>query len=118
MRGKPHPLRPTQRFITEAQADTYLVHPVLAVMVLHTFVQRPSREHQDKVSSRHDTLDELVLELAGFQLLYIDEDAEAMQLQVHLQEAAGISSIPWPGPKTQSPPHPPHLASWEPELLR
>jgi hypothetical protein len=34
-------------------------------------------------------LDKLVLEFAGFQLLHVDEDAEAVKLQVHLQEAAG-----------------------------
>lgn len=56
-------------------------------MVLHALVQGPGGQHQHKVAGTHDTLDELVLKLAGFQFLHINEDIEAMKLQVHLQEA-------------------------------
>lgn len=115
-RGKASSFHPRPCF------STYLVHPVLAVMVLHALIQRPSRQHQNKIASRHDTLDELILEFAGFQLLHVDEDAEAMQLQVHLQEAAeGRGSTLWRlGPKSQAPNPcaPSHLASWDPEFLR
>lgn len=101
--------------------STYLVHPVLAVMVLHALVQCPGRQHQHKVAGTHDTLDELVLELACFQLLHIDEDIEAVQLQVHLQEAAKrscVNALAWPKEPGCLLPAPPHLASWEPEFLR
>lgn len=71
-------------------------------MVLHALVQRPSRQHQHKVAGAHNTLDELVLKLARFQFLHIDEDTEAVQLQVHLQEAVKRSmSLPWPHPKAR-----------------
>lgn len=75
------------------EASTYLVHPVLAVVVLHALVQSPSRQNQHKIAGTHDTLNELVLELARFQLLHINEDTEAVQLQVHLQEAAKRSCV-------------------------
>ena len=84
------------------EAGTHLVHPVLAVMVLHALVQCPGRQHQHEVAGAHDALDELVLKLARFQFLHIDEDTEAVQLQVHLQEAARRSvSLPWPRPKAR-----------------
>ena len=108
--------------IGATEPSTHLAHPVLAVMVLHALVQSPSRQHQHKVAGTHDTLDELVLELACLQLLHINEDTEAMQLQVHLQEAVRrscVTALASPSsPQAACLLAPPHLASWEPEFRR
>lgn len=68
---------------------SYLVHPVLALGVCHALIQRVGREDQHKVAGAQDALGQLVLELPCLQLLHVDEDAEAVQLQVDLQQAGG-----------------------------
>lgn len=64
-----------------------LMHPVFHCSVPHAFVQCVCRQDQDEVASPLDALNQLVLEFSRLQLLYIDEDAEAPYLQVHLEEA-------------------------------
>lgn len=68
---------------------SYLVHPVLALGVSHAFIQRVGRKDQHKIAGAHDALDQLVLKLPCLQLLHVDEHAEAVQLQVDLQQAGG-----------------------------
>lgn len=68
---------------------SHLVHPVLALGVRHALIQRVGREDQHEVTGAQDALDQLVLELPCLQLLHVDEDAEAVQLQVDLQQAGG-----------------------------
>lgn len=63
------------------------MHPVFHCSVTHAFVQCACGQDQDEVASPLDALYQLVLKLARFQLLYINEDAEASNLQVHLKEA-------------------------------
>lgn len=65
------------------------MHPVLALGVCHALIQRVGREDQHEVTGSQDALDQLVLKLPCLQLLHIDEDAEAVQLQVDLQQAGG-----------------------------
>lgn len=76
---------------TELPPDgiSYLVHPVLALGVCHAFIQCVWREDQHKIAGTHDALDQLVLKLPCLQLLHVDEHAEAVQLQVDLQQAGG-----------------------------
>lgn len=64
-----------------------LMHPVFHCRITHAFVQCVCRQDQDEVSSPLDALNQLVLKFSRLQLLHIDEDAEASNLQVHLQEA-------------------------------
>lgn len=64
-----------------------LMHPVFHCSVTHAFVQCVCRQDQDEVASPLDALNQLVLKFSCLQLLHIDEDTEASNLQVHFEEA-------------------------------
>lgn len=68
---------------------SYLVYPVLALGVLHAFIQCIWGEDQHKIPSTQHALDQLIFKLPCLQLLHVDEHAEAVELQVHLQQAGG-----------------------------
>lgn len=65
------------------------MHPVFRCSVTHAFVQCVCGQDQDEVASPLDALYQLVLKFTRLQLLHINEDAEASNLQVHLKEAGG-----------------------------
>lgn len=63
-----------------------LVDPIFAFDVGDAPVQGVGSEHEEEVSGLLDTLQEVVVELAGLQSLDVDEDGKPSQLQVDLQQ--------------------------------
>lgn len=61
--------------------------PVFLVVITDTAIQSRRRKDQDKVLGHADTVDQLLVESPGIQLVNVDKDGEAAQLQVNLEEA-------------------------------
>ena len=64
------------------------MHPVLELRVAHASVEAVRGEHEHEVARVAHAVQQVIVELPRPQLLYIQEDSEAPQLQVHLQQAA------------------------------
>ena len=65
--------------------------PVFVVVIADAAVERSGREHEHEVASVAHVVHEVVVELSRPQSLDVEEDGEAANLQVHLQQAASTS---------------------------
>ena len=61
------------------------------MIVTDAAVERVGRQHQQEVASVAHVVHEVVVELSRPQSLDVEEDGEAANLQVHLQQAASTS---------------------------
>jgi hypothetical protein len=62
------------------------VNPVFALCVANAAIQSVRSQHEEEVASLSDALQKVVVKLAGFQPLHIDEDGERPQMQMDLQQ--------------------------------
>lgn len=65
---------------------TYLVHPVLALVVADAPVQRFGRQHQYEALRLLYALQQVVVELSGFQTLDVDEHRVPSELQMYFEQ--------------------------------
>lgn len=69
------------------------MHPVLHISVTNTSIQGAWGEHQDKVASVSHAVQQVVVELSRSELLNVQEDSKASELEVHFQQAVMKGSI-------------------------